>query len=304
MRRRAGSLLLAAAVLAACSGDETGPTGAADADVTVTPTTVTPTTVTPTTTDAVTPTTDAVAPSTDAAMTYRGAVLAAGPVAYWPLDDTTPAMAAEVGPGGFTGTYAGTVVVGEPPAVDGGGTAVAFDGSGGHLYVGDASGPAARALALSPSLTVELWFQPAAVPSGTVGQLARWRWYGWGLQVVDGRLSASLWLPGPTPVALAGPTLAEGVWYHVALTKDDSTARLYVDGAPVAESPATGPVHYVALDPAQDCCGSGGGVAFGRDGDVSTDAAHFLTGGLDEVAVYDRALTADEVAAHAAFRRR
>ncbi|MGE0731221.1 MAG: LamG domain-containing protein [Acidimicrobiia bacterium] len=300
MRRRAGSLLLAAAVLAGCSGDGTGPTGAADAAVT---------TVTAATTDAVTPSTavrpsTAVTPSTDAAMTYRGVVLASGPVAYWPLDDTTPTTAAEVGPGGFTATYAGTVVVGEPPAVDGGGTAVAFDGSGGHLYVGDASGPAARALALSPSLTVELWFRPAAVPPGTVGQLARWRWYGWGLQVVDGRLSGSLWLPGPTPVALAGPALAEGVWHHVVLTKDDSTARLYVDGVPAAEVPATGPVHYVALDPAQDCCGSGGGVAFGRDGDVSTDAAHFLTGGLDEVAVYDRALSADEVAAHAAFRRR
>lgn len=323
MRRRAVLAVAAAALVAAgCSsgGDGARPldgAGTTDASASAVASAVTTTAgatvpAAPTTGRAVASSAPA-ATTTEPAGAYRDAVLAAGPVAYWPLDELAPGPATDAGPSGLGASYAGRIAFGEPPAVRGGGTSIRLDGTGGHLAVGGAASAAGQALAVTPELTVELWYRPAAVPTGTVGQLARWRWFGWELQVFDGRLAAGLWLPPTggaaaggttgTPVSLAGPALREGAWHHVALTKDVTMARLYVDGAVVAEAAAPGPILYLAVDPALDCCGSGGGVAFGRDGDVTTDAAHFLTGGLDEVAVYARALTSAELAAHASFAR-
>ncbi|MBI4944446.1 MAG: hypothetical protein HY830_27200, partial [Actinobacteria bacterium] len=63
--------------------------------------------------------------------------------------------------------------------------------------------------------------------------------------------------------------------------------------------PTSGPLFALAVPPADDCCGAGGGVALGRDGDVDSG---YVDGWLDEVAVYDRALTAAEISAHHGHR--
>jgi hypothetical protein len=76
-------------------------------------------------------------------------------------------------------------------------------------------------------------------------------------------------------------TLDTDTWYHVAFTFDGTTGTLYVDGAVVG---ATG----LTLDTA-----AGTALRIGA-GVAATD--DFFAGDVDDVLIFDRALTADEVA--------
>jgi len=86
------------------------------------------------------------------------------------------------------------------------------------------------------------------------------------------------------------PLVSESVitdvqWRHVGLVYDfDGLKRcLYVDGAEVAKD--TDVVGGV---------GSNGGMYFGAG--KTLDAGSFFTGLIDDIRIYDRALTAEEVA--------
>lgn len=82
--------------------------------------------------------------------------------------------------------------------------------------------------------------------------------------------------------------LADGRWHHVALVRDDAAVRLYVDGSPVATAaPLTGSVSAGAI----------GGIRVGARLDGINNP---LVGAVDEVFLFDRALTADQVGALAA----
>lgn len=253
------------------------------------------------------PSTGAPPDPTTSAAPYAAVVRGARPVAYWRLDETTGPTARDTAPAGrFDARFAGGVVTGEPPAVTGPGTSVRLDGTTAFVDVVAAQEPQAAVLAPKDELSVELWFRAAAAsadPGSATGRvlLARWRWYGWGLAVDGGRLTASVWErpPGgqPAETTLVGPQVEEG-WHHVVLSRDATSSRLFVDGVPVDDGAATGPLFSLAVPRADDCCGTGGGVALGRDGD---SAAGYFAGWLDEVAVYDRALTAAEVADHFSY---
>ena len=85
-----------------------------------------------------------------------------------------------------------------------------------------------------------------------------------------------------------GPALVLGEWTHVAMTGMDisdteSETRIYIDGVEVGDSPQIFP----ALDD-----GSTWNTYLGA-GEAGT--AHLLTGALDDVRVYEGALTASEV---------
>lgn len=73
-----------------------------------------------------------------------------------------------------------------------------------------------------------------------------------------------------------------GAWHHVAASWDGTTKRLYIDGALVASAAATG------LD-------SNALALVGADVDMGTITLHY-TGLMDELDLFDRALTDAEVA--------
>lgn len=238
---------------------------------------------------------------------YAELVASAGPIAHWSLDETTGLVAADSGPRGLDGTYAGEVALGEDSAVTGGGSSVRVDGTSGHVFVAGSGTPAATALAPADAVSVELWFRPARLPRGAdVDQLARWRWYGWSIRISDGRISADVWQdaasdpdrPDPRQIVVTGPRVGADRWHHVVLTEGADAVRLYLDGAQVAETASVGPLFAPVVDPKLDEGGTGGGVALGRDAD--TDGQYF-DGWLDEVAVYPLALSAEAIAANAAL---
>ncbi len=85
----------------------------------------------------------------------------------------------------------------------------------------------------------------------------------------------------------SGRAPAVGRWQHVAATYDGTTARFYVDGAEVASKVFTGNV---------------GNSNVWRIGAYGVAPTGFFDGSIDDVRIYDRALTASEIEAGMATR--
>ena len=219
--------------------------------------------------------------------TYRDLVLSSRPVAYWRFEEAAgPTARDEVS--GRIATAVGAVEFARAGLV-GSGRALRCRGAQ-YLNV-------PYAAALNPdAFSVEVWATVAGA-EGTFRSLFTSRFniptqgYAlyvnpgnrWELYVGDG--TALEWQP-----TSGGAAVALDTTYHVVVTFGAHEVRVYVDGAVVASR--TG-VNLRA-----------NAVGGGRIGAGATEypngADYFYDGLLDELAVYDRALTADEVAAHRA----
>ena len=108
----------------------------------------------------------------------------------------------------------------------------------------------------------------------------------------DNRLMCELFRDQTTETEFySSVTLASDTWYHVALTYDfvadgSSVAHMYVDGAVVGDTAsAVGPMAANAVD-----------LNFGRYY-WSSGYSTYMNGRIDEVRVYDRALSTPQIAA-------
>ncbi|MFC1600781.1 LamG-like jellyroll fold domain-containing protein [Candidatus Sumerlaeota bacterium] len=88
------------------------------------------------------------------------------------------------------------------------------------------------------------------------------------------------------------PKLPSGAWHHLAGTMDENFTRLYLDGVLISENVSAGPLYWGA---------SYNGTHLGVEGSLSENLYRSaLDGKIDEVAIFDRVLSAPEVAALAA----
>lgn len=156
------------------------------------------------------------------------------------------------------------------------GGAFEFDGTV-HIRIPDS--PAVR----PPQFTAEAWVFPTAAPNnvpqtilarGNVGHT-------WDLRLVD-RVPqfwshGSQGLTGPRPIPL-------NEWTHLAVSFDGMTKRLYVNGAEVASHAEPRALVYNAAVP----------MTIGSDW-TSNASSNLFNGRIDEIALYNRALTAEEV---------
>ncbi len=85
----------------------------------------------------------------------------------------------------------------------------------------------------------------------------------------------------------SGRTPTVGQWQHVAATYDGAVARIYIDGVETASAPFTGNV---------------GDSNTWRVGAFGSPAGGFFDGLVDNVRIYDRALSASEIAVNMASR--
>ena len=180
------------------------------------------------------------------------------------------------------GTNHGTLSNGTTFATGKVGQAFSFDGVNDSVDIADAA-------ALRPaSLTFEAWVMFNSVngtqvivkkPGPSDNSYAMW--------IANGMLTADVDggpLVGPT---LSGPfSPVVGRWYHVACTFDNNTKRqvLYLDGTQIA----TGIEDIVIEYDAQP-------LLLGRGFGFGGSAADFISGRIDEAALYNRALSAFEI---------
>lgn len=187
-----------------------------------------------------------------------------GLVAWWPGDGNA---------GDIVGTNNGILPSGATYAVGMVGEAFSFNASGGYVDAG--SNSFFNFGGGSADFTIEAWVKPNALPPLVAGMVDRGALYfGWTFAVYsDGTLAfsgISYW-----QVASAPGIIAPGVWSHVAVAHSGQNYSLYCNGVLVAY-------------------GTGGGWS---DPNCSLSFGLWQGGGLlDEVSIYNRALSSLEVA--------
>jgi hypothetical protein len=225
---------------------------------------------------------------------YLDAVMSSDPIAYWRLSDPTGSDVAkdEIGdpPVGHPGAYQGGVTHGQEPGLnvsDSNATLARFDGTG-HVEV-----PHDPAVFEMTQFTVEALVAPDSVVSDCliVGNMSSSG--GWALTIVppssgdqdiDGYF-APVVSDGSGPVGLppvAFDLAKLGTAWHVAMTFDGTLFTLYWDGVMRVSSPwpAFGSWPYAPNTQAP--------LQIGVD----------FKGAIQEVAVYDAVLTADQISDH------
>ncbi len=204
---------------------------------------------------------------------------AAGRVSWWQAEGNALDSA-----DGNHGTLQGGVTF-QPGAV---GQAFGLDGVNDHVFIPDAANLDGMA-----QLSVEAWAKFAMITPG------KWQWIiSKGSAIGFGSNSYSLWLAGDNLKIQAAVESATGLntvgapdvivpnrFYHVAFTYDGTAIRLYLDGLFRGQGLLNGSVRNTFF-PVFIGRRSGGGVD-GR-GDV-------IGGAIDEVKLYSRALTSDEI---------
>jgi glucose/arabinose dehydrogenase/PKD repeat protein len=199
-----------------------------------------------------------------------------GPVGAWGFDETSGTAVTDASGRGNNGTIAGAVRTTAGRI----GSALSFDGVNDWVTV-----PDAPSLDLTNRATLEAWVYPTALGS---------TWRTALLKEQPGQLVYALYanndLTRPSGHVFTtgdlfsngGAALALNTWSHLALTWDGTTLRLWLNGNQVATRALTGTMPNSSLP-----------LRFGGNGVWS----EWFAGRLDEVRVYDRALTQSELQA-------
>ena len=178
--------------------------------------------------------------------------------------------------GGLTGHLTGGVTwsVGQE------GAGLAFNGSGYVLVESSPDSP----LNFQEALTIGLWIRPDAL-GGTQVLVSKDDAYEFEIgKVSDTQYNLRL---ANAVVGVGETSLIEGQWQHVAVTWDGSTVRYFRNGS------VDGEAAYAGVLPMTDA-----DVGIGARPSPTTTGGptFFFTGGIDGVVLYDRALSAEEIA--------
>jgi hypothetical protein len=212
---------------------------------------------------------------------YPSRVLADNPISYWRLNEISGSAAADeksVNPG----VYTGSVTKGVPGAVTS--DPAIHVGAGGHVHITSGS-----TVAPAGNYTLEAWVR-AAAPAGWQ-TILRWHAFGWHLYIDEnGKPTTNVYTSNATASVrtVTGPSsITDNEWHYLVASKGDGgRLRLYVDGSEVASTPIDPTTYY--------CCDYTVGI--GADATDPNWAPFY--GDIDEVAVYDHALTTAQIASH------
>jgi hypothetical protein len=196
-----------------------------------------------------------------------------GLVAHWAFDEGSGTQAMDSTGNGVNASLFGGVKW----------TAGKFGGAAAFDGVNDYAQTAAADFGLSSETTLSLWVHPD--PSSTEQML-----FGRGdfvypvhLYLQGDVIRSSIRTSNGSNHLTGSATLTAGQWNHVAVTYQPGQRRIYVNGSLDVENAPTG-----------DLILSGGTNSF--MGRLPSGASGYLDGRLDDVRIYDRALSAEEVA--------
>jgi polyhydroxybutyrate depolymerase len=202
-------------------------------------------------------------------------------VAYWKLDEEE----GDIAYNSIKDNYG--ILSGDPTWQSDSGRvagALEFDGINDYVETGFVLDPAAGAF------SVFAWIKGGApgqvIISQTDGIGTSETWLG--ADVLSGNLMTGLRSPGvrsPTPPMVSDYVITDGQWHHVGIVVTSNGVRdLYADGIRVAFDTQT-----------NNLPSSNGGLYFGTN--KNFEAGSFFWGLIDDVRIYNRALTAEEIAA-------
>ena len=205
--------------------------------------------------------------------------LPSGLVAGWSFDEASGTSAADSSGNGNTATLINGVT--HTAGSSGGG--LRFDGANDYIAV-----PNSPSLDISGTgLTLTMWINPTAAGGNSVVLGKFWNttmtapYYQYGLELVGG--TTPNFQVGTTSGVLSasmGSALALNQWSHLALVFNGSQVQYFVNGVLLTTAPL--PATITAR---------GNSLQVGADNNIS----QFFNGSLDEVRIYNRALTAQEV---------
>ena len=205
------------------------------------------------------------------------------PVGLWHFDEGSGTTA------GDSSEYSNNGAINGASWVDGKvGKALEFDGSDNYVSVPDReelSGGAGK------DMTLEGWFKGDDVGTSTFGKCLISKsldgnYKDYQLMVMNNELRFLFENGGGNGPDFTGGRLSNGVWYHVAVTWDATTRKaiLYLDGAAVNSQTTT----YDMPDTTSP-------LYIGKKGYAPEQ---YFNGAIDEVMIYNRALSAEEILAH------
>lgn len=211
--------------------------------------------------------------------TYSGVVLADAPIGYWRLGEGSGSTAADSGSGNHPASYVNcTQGVAALITTGGGNLACYGNGSSSHIDVGAVS----ALYGLSRNCSIEAWVKPASV----AGIYGIWSagYQGICIRMNNGNIELLSDYSASLKTFTVGMTASS--IYHVVLTiSSTGLCTLYVNGASVGTYSAS--TSFV-----------GSFARIGADGSNSGTIGSFLSGGIDEVAIYNTELSATRVLAH------
>jgi hypothetical protein len=213
-----------------------------------------------------------------------------GLTAYYPLNEGVGATAYDSTPEPNDGTFSDAGVTWITPGLMGAG-AVHVDGnSGSRIDIGNWN-----PVAPNNQVTLAIWAKwggPTTRSQGLIGKRDAWSTDGLMFMFEispfgNNQLSFRQFNAAGTDVASVPVTMTDyiGRWTHLAATFDGTTATLYINGVDVNSGPfyfGTGTSASMAI-----------GNTHGSAGNVQTEV---FNGDLDEARIYNRALSAAEIA--------
>jgi hypothetical protein len=199
-----------------------------------------------------------------------------GLVGAWGFEEGSGTTTADASGHGLTATIANSVWTTAGKYGD----ALSFNGSNSWVTVADNT-----LLHLTTGMTVEAWVKPATTSTDWTATVIKERTGGlaYALYATDGANKPPAGYIDKSSTdynATAGSSLPLNTWSHLAATYDGTTIRLYVNGTQVATKAVSGSI-----------ISSTAPLRFGGD----SVWGEYFNGLIDEVRIYNRALSATEI---------
>ena len=147
---------------------------------------------------------------------------------------------------------------------------------------------------LPSQLTLAVWVNIPVEYSGNnvVGRIIRSRFFGYALtyRTDDDLVNFEVYTNSSTSSSSIcysqNKKMNDGIWHLIVGTFDGKDIRLFVDGAELGKETTPNSSIFYSSD---------GFIFFGRDGNNSSSETALFQGKVDDIAIWNRALTADEI---------
>ena len=230
------------------------------------------------------------APTTETSGSYSDVVAAGNPIAYFELGETSGTTAVDSA-GNHDGTYTNGVSLGADGIVSGS-TAASFDGSNNFVEI-----PHSDHMLLDNG-TVTMWFKADDL-DGTDALFSKdsSNFDDGGhitARVVNGELEVRL-QSDDERYYVSGGSVAEDEWHQITFTFGGDGMQLYLDGELVDSDDYTGGLGTTSGDDGNHEPWTLGASQVASGNEVANNLRDHFDGELDEFAIYDHAMSADDI---------